>query len=55
MKMHLNAFDNQVLEDSEMISLNYIYRGDNVPLNAKFTLNKTIHELQVQAKHKLNS
>ena len=26
---------------------------DNVPLNAKFTLNQTVHELQVQAKHKL--
>ena len=25
--------------------------GDNVPLNAKFTLNQTVLELQVQAKH----
>ena len=44
MRMHSNALDNQVVPDSEIISL-----------NAKFTLNHTLHELQVQVKHKLNS
>ena len=53
MNMYLNALDNQVLQDSEMISLNYL-PSDSVPLNAKFTLNQTVHELQVQAKLKLS-
>ena len=53
MRMYLNALDNQVVPDSEIISLNYL--PDNMPLNAKFTLNQTVHELQVQVKHKLNS
>ena len=34
--MYLNALDNQVIPDSEMISLNYL--PDNVPLDAKFLL-----------------
>ena len=50
-KTDANALDNQVVPDSEIISLNYL--PDNVPLNEKFTLNQTIHELQVQAKQKL--
>ena len=51
MRIFLNALENQVVPDSEMISLNYLL--DNVPLNAKFTFNQTVHELQVQTKHKL--
>ena len=39
--MYLNALDNQILQDSEMISLT-ICPGDNVPLNAKFSLNQTV-------------
>ena len=49
--MYLNALNNQVVPDSEMISLNNL--PDDVPLDVKFTLNQTVHELQVQAKHKL--
>ena len=33
--MYLNALENQVVPDSEMISLNYL--PVNVPLNVKFT------------------
>ena len=39
--MYLNAFDNQVVPDSEIISLNYL--PENVPLNASFLLNQTVH------------
>ena len=56
MRMYLNALDNQVVPDSEIISLNYL--PDNVPWNAKFTLNQAVHELQriqVQVRHKVNS
>ena len=49
--MYLNALGNQVVPDSEMISLNYL--PNNILLDTKFTLNQTVHELQVQAKHKL--
>ena len=54
MRMYLNALDNQVVPDLEITSLNYL--PDNVPLNAKFTLNQneTVCELQVHVKHKLN-
>ena len=48
-RIYLNALDNQVVPDSETISLNYL--PDNVPFDAKFTLNQTVYELQVQAKH----
>ena len=48
--MYLNALDNHVVSDSEMISLNYL--PDNVPFDTKFTLNQTVHEPHVQAKLK---
>ena len=35
-RMYLNALDNQVIPDLEMISLNYL--PGNVPLDVKFTL-----------------
>ena len=38
--MYLNAFDNQVVPDSEIISLNYL--PDNMPLNVKFTFESNI-------------
>ena len=47
--MFLNALGNQVVPDSEMISL--IYLLNNVPFDTKFALNQTVHELQAQAKH----
>lgn len=34
--MFLNALNNQVIQDSEMISLNYL--PDNVPLDSKFII-----------------
>ena len=40
MRMYLNALENQVVPDLEMISLNYL--SDNVPLNMKFILNQTV-------------
>ena len=39
--MYLNAFDNQIVPDSEIISLNYL--PENVPLNASLLLNQTVH------------
>ena len=51
MRVFLNTLDNQVVPYSEIISLNYL--PNNVPLIAKFTLNQTVHELQVQVKHEL--
>ena len=49
-RMYFNALDNQVVPGSELISPNYL--PDNAPLDAKFTLNKTVNKLQVQAKLK---
>ena len=50
-RMHLNLLDNKVVPDLEMILLNYL--PDDVPLDAKFTLNQTVHKLHIQAKLKL--